>query len=66
MYGAQVWTPKLLSITDKISRLQKNAMQIMTFSEFKAHSEPLFKHQEVLKFNDDIIHGVLKAKAFQF
>ena len=56
MYGAQVWTPKLLSITDKISRLQKNAMRIMTFSEFKAHSEPLFKQQEeLLKFSDNII-----------
>ena len=54
MYGAQVWTPKLLSVSDKISRLQKNAMRIMTFSEFKAHSEPLFKQLEILKFKDNI------------
>ena len=54
MYGAQVWTPKLLSVTDKISRLQKSAMRIMTFSEFKAHSEPLFKQLEMLKFTDNI------------
>ena len=34
MYGAQVWTPKLLSVSDKISRLQKSAIRIMTFSDF--------------------------------
>ena len=54
MYGAQVWTSKLLSISEKISRLQKNAARIMTFSEFKAHSEPLFKQLEILKFTDNI------------
>ena len=54
MYGAQVWTPKLISVIDKISRLQKSAMRIMTFSEFKAHSEPLFKQLELLKFHDNI------------
>ena len=54
MYGAQVWTPKLISVIDKISRLQKSAMRIMTFSEFKAHSEPLFKQLELLKFRDNI------------
>ena len=29
-------------------------MRIMTFSEFKAHSEPLFKELEILKFTDSI------------
>ena len=27
----------------------------MTFSDFKAHSEPLFKKLDILKFNDNII-----------
>jgi hypothetical protein len=54
LYGSQVWTPKLISVTDKISRLQKAAMRIMTFSEFRAHSEPLFKQLEILKFRDNI------------
>ena len=54
LYAAQVWTPKLLSVTDKISTLQKNAMRIMTFSEFRAHSEPLFKNLEILKLVDSI------------
>ena len=46
LYGSQVWTSKLISVTDKISRLQKTAMRIMTFSEFRAHSEPLLKKLE--------------------
>ena len=54
MYGAQVWTAKLLSVSDKISRLQKSAMRIMTFSEFRAHSEPLCKKLSILKFSDNI------------
>ena len=54
LYGSQVWTPKLISVTEKISRLQKAAMRIMTFSEFRAHSEPLFKKLEILKFTDSI------------
>ena len=54
MYGAQVWTPKLLTVSEKISRLQKSAIRIMTFSEFKAHSEPLFKELEILKFQDSL------------
>ena len=40
--------------TDKISRLQKPALRIITFSEFRAHSEPLFKQLEILKFSDSI------------
>ena len=54
LYGSQVWTSKLISVTDNISRLQKSAMRIMTFSEFRAHSEPLFKKLEILKFSDSI------------
>ena len=54
MYGAQVWTPKLISVKKSISRLQKSAMRIITFSEFKAHHEPLCKKLNILKFLDNI------------
>ena len=54
MYGAQVWSTKLLSVNEKVSRLQKSAMRIMTFSDFKAHSEPLFKDLSILKFQHSI------------
>ena len=39
---------------DKISRLQKTALRIMIFFEFRAHSEPLFKQLEILKSQDSI------------
>jgi hypothetical protein len=54
LYGSQIWTSKLISVTEKISRLQKSAMRIMTFSEFRAHTEPLFKKLQILKFSDCI------------
>ena len=54
MYGCQIWTQKLLSVKDKISKLQKNAVRIMTFADFNAHSEPLFKQLDILKFTDNI------------
>ena len=54
MYGAQVWSTKLLSVTTKITRLQKSTMRIMTFSEFRAHSEPLYKKLNILKLDDSI------------
>ena len=41
--------------TGKISILQKNAARIMSFSDFKAHSEPLFKQLKILKFTDNIV-----------
>jgi hypothetical protein len=53
-YGAQVWSPKLAAVTDTVSRLQKSAMRIITFSEFKAHHEPLCKQLKILKFVDNI------------
>ena len=51
MYGCQIWAQNLCSVSHKISTLQKNAVRIMTFSDFKAHSEPLFKKFEILKDN---------------
>ena len=54
VYGAQVWSAKLLSVNEKVFRLQKRAMRIMTFSDFKAHSEPLFKELSILKFQHHI------------
>ena len=53
-YGAQVWSTKLMTVNEKVFRLQKSAMRIMTFSESRAHSEPLFKNMGILKFQHNI------------
>ena len=42
------------NVIEKISILQKNAVRFMTFSQFKAHSEPLFKKLKILKVKDNI------------
>ena len=54
LYGVQVWSTKLMTVNEKVFRLQKSAMRIMTFSDFKAHSEPLFKDLGILKFQHNI------------
>ena len=43
IYGSQIWTIKLKFVADKVSKLQKSAVRIMSFSDFNAHSDPLFK-----------------------
>ena len=52
IYGSQV--------IDKISLLQRKAVRLMIFSNFDAHSEPLFKELKILKFKDNIfLHNCL-------
>ena len=53
-YGCQVWTQHPNPLLNKIEVLQKNAMRIITFSEYKAHTYPLFKALKILKFKDQI------------
>ena len=59
MYGCQIWAQNLCSVTHKISTLQRNAVRIMTFSDYKAHSEPLFNKLEILKFKDIVLQNCL-------
>ena len=42
------------TVIDKISLLQRKAVRLMTFSNFDAHSEPLFKELKILKIKDNI------------
>ena len=59
-YGAQVWAQSSKAVLDKISILQRKAVRILTFSNFRAHSEPLFKELKILKAQDNIfLHNCL-------
>ena len=49
-----MWGQSLQTVTDKISILQKKAIRIMTFSDPRANSQPLFKEQKILKVEDNI------------
>ena len=53
-HGSQVWGQSLQTVIDKISLLQRKAVRLMTFSNFDAHSEPLFKELKILKIKDNI------------
>ena len=54
-YALPVWGNTYQSSLNTLMRLQKKAVRIMTFSSFRAHSTPLFKHCDILKFVDLII-----------
>ena len=53
-YGSQVWGLTSQTVIDKISLLQRKAIRIMTFSDARVHSDPLFKELKILKSNDNI------------
>ena len=55
IYGCNLWglTPRDENI-DKIEKLQKKCVRIMTFSEYKAHTTPLFSSLKIVKVRDVI------------
>ena len=55
-YGILSWGYKY----DRIFKLQKKAVRIITLSKYNAHTEPLFKYLKVLKILDIIITQELK------
>ena len=68
-FGSQVWGQTNNPHVQKIIKLQKKALRIISFSEFRAHTSPLFKEHKILKFQDHIelencllIHDFLKNK----
>ena len=54
-YGSQVWGQTNNIHVQKITKLQKIALRIISFSEFRAHTSPLFKEYKILKFQDHIV-----------
>ena len=49
------WAQNFCSVTEKMSILQKNAVRIINFADFKAHNEQLFKKLDILNFKGNII-----------
>lgn len=59
-YGLITWGNTYSTSLKALVTLQKRAIRIITFSDFRAHSSPLFKNLELLKLNDLIyMHNVL-------
>ena len=53
-YGVHVWGLTFPSFLTQLLIIQNKAIRIISFSEPKSHSEPLFKSLNLLKFNDVI------------
>ena len=51
-YGVTTWGNTYQTTLNSLIKIQKKAMGIMTFSDYKAHSSPLFSRLKILKFLD--------------
>ena len=68
-HASQIWGLSDTKYTDKIFKIQKNAVRIMTRAGFNAHSSSIFKTLEILKIQDQItllnclfVHDSLNGK----
>jgi hypothetical protein len=52
IYGCQIWGQNINIFTEKVFKLQNRAMRILSFADFHANAEPLYKIHNVLKLND--------------
>ena len=65
IYGCNIWGLTSEDNLKKIEVLQKKSLRIMTFSDFNAHTNPLFIDLKLLKVRDLISLQQLKL-AFEF
>ena len=68
-FGSQIWAQYNNQHVEKINKLQKKALRIISFSDFRAHTSPLFKRYHILKLQDQVqlencllIHDYLNNK----
>ena len=54
VYGCQVWGQNINVHTEKVFRLQNRAMRIISFSDFHADSNPIYRETKILKLKDFI------------
>jgi hypothetical protein len=59
IYGIEIWGATDLCHIASLSLLQKKAIRIITGSEYRAHTAPLFKVMKILKLED--IHDYMIA-----
>ena len=54
IYGCNIWGITTEENLDKIVKLQKKCVRILTFSDFDSHANPLFIDLKILKAHDVI------------
>lgn len=52
VYGVVAWGNTYETTVNPLFILQKRAIRLMTFSDYRDHSNPLFIHLNILKFHD--------------
>ena len=69
VYGCQVWGQNFNIHTEKVFMLQNRAMRVISFSDFRASSFPIFKAMKILRLEDVItlqncsfVHDFVKNK----
>ena len=54
IFGSQVCGQSKNVFNEKVHKLQNKAMRIITFADFQASSDPIFKYLKILKLQDFI------------
>ena len=65
-YGVLVWCLTFPSFLTQLFIIPKKAITIISFSEPKSHSEPLFKYLSLLKLNDIIESQILSIIVYKW
>ena len=52
IYGSQVWGQTINTHTEKVFKLQNRAVRTITFSDFHADPNPIYKSLKILKLED--------------
>ena len=52
IYGSQVWGQTINTHTEKVFKLQNRALRTITFSDFQADPNPIYKSLKILKLDD--------------
>ena len=55
IYASQIWGQVTNSFNQKIFKLQNRAIRIISFSDFRANSNPLYSNLNILKLRDQIV-----------
>ena len=52
IYGSQTWGQSIDTHTEKVFKLQNRAIRTITFSDFHADPDPIYKFLKILKLED--------------
>ena len=66
VYDSPVWSFRSQINMKKIFVLQKKFMRLLSFSDYREHTSPIFKSLKVLKLQDIIKFSILKLIYFYF